>query len=1097
MTSHHLDWAGELYIKLYEEWKGGIKSDRCLTVDQEFDKQGGVAGSLTRRVNEEYENLPDDAHRLTMRRIMLRMVELEGGEAVRRRVLASELVYPDREENERKDKVLNCLIESRLIVTGTDTESHEQYYEPAHDYLVRGWDKLQDWISNDQKEGNLVLQRRLNPAAEEYINKQGSLWNADPRLILLKEILNSNDCWFNQHEKRFVENSLKRKRLNTSIRWVSTIGVLITAVGLTWYFNLLRIEAQTETVKSLTQASKIFLANKNKFDALISAVKAGQLYNDAKLNKPDILNKVKTNLVDSAFGLSEFNRLEGHTSQVSVIEFSSNGSNGNLIATASSNGIVKLWKKSGEEIFSFPKFKGIISKLKFSEQNKIAIIGSSGNLQIWRWEENNSTLIKKIEGCSQTGCLGRVEISPDEKLIATINSTENNLSIWNWNGEVVAKLPITGNYIKTTWQFIPNSQKIMLVKVDGQISLWDWENNQQTHFKNDPRFIDSKILKFSHHGNVFATFNSPKQKVQLWQWNKLDINTIKEIDSINITETYIPDLLFNSDSNKILIIKANSPINSAAEIWHWSNGRRIDLYNNIGSPKSVFLSPNREKIAIANSKNSTVRFWNWNGSEIISLNCSRNSVNAIGISPDNETIGIAHANLISLCKVNSFELGTSIDDKSSGINDILFSPDGKLFVVIRDHWHLAEIWEINGKKTEYYYHPQHGSISKLKFSPDSQTIAIERSDRTLVLWDWKNKINNSIQTKILESSLVKVIFSKDDKCIITISKYNTVDFWQWNKNKIMELNLLNKSILSTDIDQSGRLIAIATRDDQISLTSPRGVNIINIPFDSKNEYIKLLKISPSGKFIAIASKKHLELRNKQGHLIATIPASIDSIYFSPDENKIILITPNNKIYLWQLSDKDRSLVFLDNSVGAPVKDIKFSLDAQHIIIMHHDGTYQLWQGNYKTNKEKFVKGSGNIIFTSDGQGYTIISPYFLGIGKLNSSKFTTITTDQNLNDISAIDINENEQLIALAKKDVIQIWNSKGEKLADLEYKNRDITSLKFNHDSSILISGDSTGKISLLELNINLNLQLSCTWLRDYLNRNLNILYQNLCTKK
>ena len=111
----------ELYIKLAKKWEAGESSDRALTLDAEFDKEGGVAGSLTRRANKEYDSLPDDAHRATMRRVMLRMVTIEGGESARRRVPLSELVYadkhdpnkPDDEENHRVELVLKQLIEDR------------------------------------------------------------------------------------------------------------------------------------------------------------------------------------------------------------------------------------------------------------------------------------------------------------------------------------------------------------------------------------------------------------------------------------------------------------------------------------------------------------------------------------------------------------------------------------------------------------------------------------------------------------------------------------------------------------------------------------------------------------------------------------------------------------------------------------------------------------------------------------------------------------------------------------------------------------------------------------------------------------------------
>lgn len=53
---------------------------------------------------------------------------------------------------------------------------------------------------------SLILQRRLTPAAMEWKKhpKAKYLWNADPCLDLLRQILNSDHNWLNQVETEFV-----------------------------------------------------------------------------------------------------------------------------------------------------------------------------------------------------------------------------------------------------------------------------------------------------------------------------------------------------------------------------------------------------------------------------------------------------------------------------------------------------------------------------------------------------------------------------------------------------------------------------------------------------------------------------------------------------------------------------------------------------------------------------------------------------------------------------------------------------------------------------------------------------------------------------
>jgi hypothetical protein len=209
----------ELYIKLHDRWTKDNSSDRALRI-KDYEELGGVAGALTRRATQEYDNLVREfgeesgkAYQTTMRRVMLRMVLIEGGGVARRRVPESELVYPDPKENKRVGQVLDRLVKARLLVKGQETG--EPYVEPAHDFLVRGWDRLQEWIKEEQ--GNLILQQRLTPAAVDWGKNHRDdeyLWVRDPRLALLEKILESEiDNWLNQLEVKFIETS-KQKRLD-------------------------------------------------------------------------------------------------------------------------------------------------------------------------------------------------------------------------------------------------------------------------------------------------------------------------------------------------------------------------------------------------------------------------------------------------------------------------------------------------------------------------------------------------------------------------------------------------------------------------------------------------------------------------------------------------------------------------------------------------------------------------------------------------------------------------------------------------------------------------------------------------------------------
>ena len=89
-----------------------------------------------------------------MRRIMLRLVSVEGDLAGRRVPLA-DLDY-SADENPRVQAVVERLVDARLIVKGQD------YIEPAHDALVRAWKTLHEWIHAVGRDA-LILGQRIGP----------------------------------------------------------------------------------------------------------------------------------------------------------------------------------------------------------------------------------------------------------------------------------------------------------------------------------------------------------------------------------------------------------------------------------------------------------------------------------------------------------------------------------------------------------------------------------------------------------------------------------------------------------------------------------------------------------------------------------------------------------------------------------------------------------------------------------------------------------------------------------------------------------------------------------------------------------------------
>ena len=239
----------ELYVKSLNAIEEGRRKKKVIT-QADYEQLGGVAGSLNRRADREYEALVkrDKAYKQTIRNVMLRMLAVGGGKLARRLVPLSELEYPELEKNRVKE-VIKQFTNARLLVKGHDNQGNP-YVEPAHDAFVRGWEKLVLW-KQDEKE-TIIVQRWLRPAVMKWKSQQNPkfLWDSHPLLDSVKRVLNSDDNWLNPIEAEFVRHSLRYKNKNKALRGVFAIGTgFLAVVGTVFFVRLSQDELMAEVCK--------------------------------------------------------------------------------------------------------------------------------------------------------------------------------------------------------------------------------------------------------------------------------------------------------------------------------------------------------------------------------------------------------------------------------------------------------------------------------------------------------------------------------------------------------------------------------------------------------------------------------------------------------------------------------------------------------------------------------------------------------------------------------------------------------------------------------------------------------------------------------
>ncbi|MEG4227311.1 caspase family protein [Microcoleus sp. N9_B2] len=357
------------YLKRQDDAKNRRETiDRAIT-QTDYEDLGGVTRSLTQRADREYEALieQDSTYAQTIRNVMLRMVAV-GGELAQRRVPLSELEYPEP-ENGRIKTVIKHFEDARLLTFGNDSEG-QPYQEPAHDALVRGWQKLLEW--KKQELTNVLVQRELTPTANQWASSsknasfQGLLWNNDPRLPLAMKLLcgsaykdtwlnflkwmcgdnfwksQSNDFWLNSNEAKFVTDSFDKKYTKRRNDVSLTSGILIYLLVLNIFAPKIANTAEKRRINADITNLSLSTGKHNGSVPSVSFSPNGKIIASGGADGTIKLWTSEGNLIKTIE--------KAHLPYVQSVEFSPDGL---LLASAGNDGMVKLWTPEGKLLKSF------------------------------------------------------------------------------------------------------------------------------------------------------------------------------------------------------------------------------------------------------------------------------------------------------------------------------------------------------------------------------------------------------------------------------------------------------------------------------------------------------------------------------------------------------------------------------------------------------------------------------------------------------------------------------------------------------------------------------------------------------------------------
>ncbi|MCP4415496.1 MAG: hypothetical protein GY805_02670, partial [Chloroflexi bacterium] len=126
-----------------------------------YRRLGGVMAALAHTADSLFNSfLPEDQQ--TAKRILLRLVRPGTGLEFTRSRIPRRSMHHRGEANDRIDRVLEKLVEARLLRQTDGTSAEDDQFEVGHEALVRNWPRLVEWLEDDR----VVLRHRLRFTAQ-------------------------------------------------------------------------------------------------------------------------------------------------------------------------------------------------------------------------------------------------------------------------------------------------------------------------------------------------------------------------------------------------------------------------------------------------------------------------------------------------------------------------------------------------------------------------------------------------------------------------------------------------------------------------------------------------------------------------------------------------------------------------------------------------------------------------------------------------------------------------------------------------------------------------------------------------------------------
>jgi WD40 repeat protein len=455
-----------------------------------------------------------------------------------------------------------------------------------------------------------------------------------------------------------------------------------------------------------------------------------------------------------------------HDDQVRSCAFSPDG---RLLATASWDGTARLWDVATGQVKQILAIGDHGRSCAFSPDGQLLVTASDGGTKMWKvesWQERQVLFTDE----PTLYCT----FSPDGRLLATGDGRGTRL--WEVaSGQLVRA--VDGRAAPQSCTFSPDSRFLAMVGIAAVPRLWDVENGQDVHSFGFLRVTNG--CAFSPDGSKLAVAcHDGVTRIY-------DVASERELCSLTGHGAGMLYCAFSPDGQLL----ATAGMDWMVRLWDVGAalGGASAMRPKAGIQPPEFtdavtdceFSPDGRLLAAAAGDGAAVVVELANGHELHRLNCDSASIGcalfSCAFSPDGHMLATTSDKATQIWEVETGRQLLIPSGKSDFMFSCAFSPNGHLLAAA-GHDGVVCLWSVASGRKLRSFKGHTDDVSTCKFSPDGRLLATASWDGTVRLWDVAS--GQEVYMVTHEGGVNDCAFSSNGHMLVTGGQDGIVHLWE-------------------------------------------------------------------------------------------------------------------------------------------------------------------------------------------------------------------------------------------------------------------------------------------------------------------------------